>query len=122
MAHTTQNGTMTEKNGNCRPTMAERCNSSMPVTPLSAIIGVPNPPKATGAVLAMSDKPEAASGLKPNCIRIAAVTATGVPKPAAPSKKAPKEKAIRMTWMRGSGASEARLPRRISNNPLLTVS
>ena len=33
---------------------------------------------------------------------MAAVTATGVPKPAAPSKKAPKEKAISSSWMRRS--------------------
>ena len=68
---------------------------SMPVTPDRAMMGVPSAPKATGAVLAMSDNPEAASGPKPRPMRIAAVTATGVPKPAAPSKNAPKEKAIR---------------------------
>ena len=37
----------------------------------------------------MSESPEAASGGKPIPIRIAAVTATGVPNPAAPSKNAP---------------------------------
>ena len=42
-----------------------------------------------------SDKPEAASGEKPKPINIAAVTATGVPKPAAPSKNAPKLKAMK---------------------------
>ena len=64
--------------------------------------GVPNAPKATGAVLAISDRPDAASGEKPRPIRMAAVTATGVPKPAAPSKKAPKQKAISKSWMRRS--------------------
>ena len=54
------------------------------------MIGVPSAPNATGAVLAISDRPDAASGEKPRPIRIAAVTATGVPKPAAPSKNAPK--------------------------------
>ena len=54
------------------------------------MIGVPSAPKATGAVLAMSDRPDAASGVKPRPISIAPVTATGVPKPAAPSKNAPK--------------------------------
>jgi hypothetical protein len=102
--------------------MAESLCRSKPVTALRAMMGVPNEPKATGAVLAINDRPQADSGRKPRRIRIAEVTATGVPKPAAPSKKAPKEKAIRMTWMRGSGASVARLPRRTSNRPRSTVS
>ena len=52
-------------------------------------IGVPSAPKATGAVLAIRDSPAAASGEKPRPISIAPVTATGVPKPDAPSKNAP---------------------------------
>ena len=59
------------------------------MTPARAMIGVPSAPKATGAVLAMSERPEAASGRKPSPMRMAAVTATGVPNPAAPSKNAP---------------------------------
>src|SRR5438270_4061193 len=43
-AHTTQNGTMSEKNGNCRPTIAPRRNGSMPVTLASPAIGVPSAP------------------------------------------------------------------------------
>ena len=54
------------------------------------MIGVPNAPKATGAVFAIKDNPDAARGVNPNPMRIAPVTATGVPKPDAPSKKAPK--------------------------------
>ena len=92
-AQTSQNGTITEKNGSCRPTIALSSSRSRPVTLCSAMIGVPSAPKATGAVLAMSDRPEAASGVKPRPIRIAPVTATGVPKPAAPSKNAPKQNA-----------------------------
>jgi hypothetical protein len=42
--------------------------------------------------MAISESPAAASGLNPSPIMIAAVTATGVPKPAAPSKNAPKAK------------------------------
>ena len=76
-----QNGTITEKNGSCRPTMPLSSCRSRPVTAASAMMGVPSAPKATGAVLAMSDKPDAASGLKPRPMSIAAVTATGVPKP-----------------------------------------
>ena len=52
-------------------------------------------PKATVAVLANSAMAAEVSGEKPRPISMAAHTATGVPKPAAPSKKAPKQKGIR---------------------------
>jgi hypothetical protein len=96
-AATTQKGTMSANTGSCRPTMAERAWRSRPVTPESAMIGVPSAPKATGAVFAISERLDAASGAKPSWIRSAAVTATGVPKPAAPSKKAPMQNAIPIT-------------------------
>ena len=73
--------------------MAPSVISLRPVVLPSTTIGVPSAPKATGAVLAMRVRPEAASGEKPRPIRIAPVTATGVPNPAAPSKNAPNEKA-----------------------------
>src|SRR6266404_1038518 len=78
IAQTTQNGTINEKNGSWRPTIWDKMTSLMPVTLLRAMIGVPSAPKATGAVLAIRDRPEAASGLKPSWIRIDAVTETGV--------------------------------------------
>ena len=53
---------------------------------------------------------------------MAEVTATGVPNPAAPSKKAPNENAIRITCTRGSGARVPKLFRKISNKPRRTVS
>ena len=45
-------------------------------------------PEGDRSRVAMSDSPDAASGDDPQPMRIAAVTATGVPNPAAPSKKA----------------------------------
>ena len=66
----------------------------MPVTPCSAMIGVPSAPNATGAVFAISDSADASSGGNPSPISIAPVTATGVPNPAAPSKNAPKQNAM----------------------------
>ena len=93
-AQISQNGTSTEKNGSCRPTIADSASSSRPVTLASVMTGVPSAPYATGAVFAIRDRPDAASGEKPSPMRIAPVTATGVPNPAAPSKKAPKAKAI----------------------------
>jgi len=43
-AQISQNGTMSEKNGNCRPTIAPSRNGSMPVTCESPAIGVPSAP------------------------------------------------------------------------------
>ena len=94
MTQTSQNGMIKANSGNCRPTMALRSLSGKPVTPASAMMGVPSAPKATGAVLPISDNPAAGSGLKPRPISIAAEIATGVPNPAAPSTNAPKQKAI----------------------------
>ncbi len=39
-----QNGTISEKNGNCRPTIAPSRNGSMPVTEDRPAIGVPSAP------------------------------------------------------------------------------
>ena len=44
MAHTSQNGTITEKKGSCRPTIALNWSSGKPVTRANAMIGVPNAP------------------------------------------------------------------------------
>ena len=121
-AATSQNGTTSEKNGSCRPTMPLSSCRSRPVTADSAMMGVPSAPKATGAVLAMSDRPEAASGRKPSPISMAAVTATGVPNPAAPSKKAPRQKAMNSTCSRRSSltamierCSTAKSPRSLAS-------
>ena len=70
-------------------------------------MGAPSAPNATVAVSARSDMPAAASGEKPSPISIAALTATGVPKPAAPSKKAPKQKAMSRSCMPPVGGDRA---------------
>ena len=44
--------------------------------------------------LAISDSPEAARRQKPRPIHVGPITATGVPKPEAPSREAPNENAI----------------------------
>ena len=121
IAQINQNGTMTEKNGNCRPTIALSCSSGNPVTFAKAIIGVPSAPKATGAVLPINAMPEASNGLKPRPISIAAEMATGVPNPAAPSIKAPKLKAIIKACKRSSLARLAIVARITSNCPVSTV-
>ena len=65
-----------------------------PMTPPSATIGIPIVPNATGAVFATRQRPAAYRGRNPNPTRVAPAIATGAPKPAAPSMKAPKQKAI----------------------------
>ena len=70
----------------------------------------------------MSERPDAASGEKPSPIRIAPVTATGVPNPPAPSKKAPKAKATSSSCSRRSLVMPATDCWRVANHPFSTVS
>ena len=53
---TSHAGTSSDTNGSCRPAMAPSVNAGMSVTAPSVRMGVPMAPKATGAVLAMSDR------------------------------------------------------------------
>ena len=92
------------------------------MTVWSARIGVPSAPKATGAVFAMSESPDAVSGLKPRPMSNAPVTATGVPNPAAPSKNAPNENATSRSCKRASVVTRVMLWRRIANSPRSAVS
>src|SRR5260221_11980904 len=48
-AQISQNGTIREKKGNCRPTIEPSRNGSIPVTLESPAIGVPSAPQATDA-------------------------------------------------------------------------
>src|ERR1700689_3457680 len=65
-ANINQNGISTEKNGSWRPTITLSDASGSPVTPASATTGVPSAPNATGAVLAITERPDASSGGKPS--------------------------------------------------------
>ena len=121
-AQISQNGIIKEKIGNCLPTIAEIAMTSYPWTVASVMIGVPNAPKATGAVFAIKDNTDAASGENPSPIKIAAVTATGVPKPAAPSKKAPNANAIKSSCKRRSSVILAIEFCNILKEPFFSVS
>src|SRR6266567_7393303 len=101
-AQISQNGTITENRGNWRPTIAPNMLKSSWVDCCRPVIGAPSAPKATGAVLAISDSPAAARGEKPRLMRIDPVIATGVPKPDDPSKKAPTANAISNSCSRRS--------------------
>ena len=82
---------------------------------------MPIEPKATGAVFATSASTAAEIGSKPRPASIAALIATGAPKPAMPSTSAPKQKATRRAWMRRSSVRRARERRMTSKSPLATV-
>ena len=81
---------------------------------MAPAIGVPAAPNETGVELRIRVDMAAASGGKPSPTRSGAARAAGVPKPAAPSIKAPKSQPMMMTWMRRSVVT----PR----NPWLMVS
>ena len=79
------------------------------------------PGTAPGAVLAMSATPAPQSGVKPRPTSMAAAMATGVPKPAVPSMKQLKAKAMSRAWRRRSSVSLASESLMISNSPDSTV-
>ena len=91
------------------------------MTVARVMIGVARAPKATGAVLAMSATAAALIGWKPIAMSITTVMATGVPKPASASSRAPKQKAMMIAWIRWSGLTLANERRRTSKWPLATV-
>jgi len=53
MVRTSQNGIKTESRGRIRPQVPLSASTSSPVTALKVRSGVPIPPQATGAVLAI---------------------------------------------------------------------
>src|ERR1700759_3360360 len=87
-------GIRKEKGTDWTPIALPRVMVSMPEEADRPMIGAPMAPKATVAVLANNAMAAEVRGEKPRPIIMAAQTATGVPKPAAPSKKAPKQKQI----------------------------
>src|ERR1700760_1080315 len=93
--HSMKKGIRNEKGTDWMPIALPRVMASMPEEDTRPWIGAPMAPKATVAVLANSAIAAEVRGEKPKPINMADTTATGVPKPAAPSKKAPKQKAIK---------------------------
>ena len=62
IVRTSQNGMMSERIGKILPAVALRAWTSSPVTLLRVRIGVPIPPQATGAVLAIKQSKAASNG------------------------------------------------------------
>ena len=85
-------------------------------------MGVPSAPKATGAVLKMRVKVSASSAGMPIMMSSALVMATGVPKPAMPSSRHPKQKPITTSTTRRSfGRLASSHSRNASNRPEITA-
>ena len=83
--------------------MSSRMNgTSRSVSVPAVVMGMATAPKATGAVLASSTTVAVLSGVRPSARIIVAVMATGAPNPASASSRPPKQKAMRMAWMRRS--------------------
>ena len=102
--------------------MAPSVSGSSPVILASVVIGTAMAPKATGAVLATRATDAALTGRIPTAMSMTAVTATGVPKPASASSRAPKQKAMRTAWTRWSGESDPNARRRTRSYPVSSVS
>ena len=98
---------MNENGGRIRPTIAFSSCVGRPVTPFRTRIGLPTPPHATGAVFARRHSVAAWKCGKPRPMRNEPAIATGAPPPPVPSRKAPKQKAIRITCSRRSDESPA---------------
>ena len=86
-------------------------------------MGMAIAPKATGAVLATSAVMADRMGGRPRATSIAPVMATGAPKPASASSRAPKQNAMSMACTRMSPRPTAlKVARTSSIRPLMTVS
>ena len=102
--------------------MAPSWSAGRPVTWPSTVTGAPRAPNATGAVLKISVKVSASSGGKPTRISSALVIATGVPKPAMPSSRQPKQNPITTRTMRRSFGRWSRTQsRKASKRPEATA-
>jgi len=101
--------------------MAPRSPTGSFVTVASVVIGTASAPKATGAVFATNATVAALSGRKPSAMSMTELIATGVPKPARASIRAPKQKAMMIAWIRWSSLIEAKDRRSTSKWPVSTV-
>src|SRR5215831_14059629 len=111
-------GTKREIGAQMRPTPALNRSRGSPVVTASVVIGIAIDPNATGAVFASRQIAAALNGEKPSPVSMAAATATGVPKPAAPSMNAPNAKAISSACSLGSVVRCPMESFRMSNLPV----
>src|SRR5712691_1163683 len=108
---------MRDTGAQIRPTAALRRSRGKPVVVASVNTGVAIEPKATGAVLASKQIAAAKKGENSKPASIAAATATGVPKPAAPSMNAPNANAMSSACTRRSRDNPPTESFQLSNCP-----
>ena len=84
-------------------------------------MGIAIAPKATGAVSATRATAAALSGLTPRPTSMIPQMATGVPKPARASSRAPKQNAIITTCTRRSSDTRAKARRSTAKYPVASV-
>ncbi len=131
MMKTSASGTKSASTGVWWPTRAPSLSwvkapdwlgSTAPVVTVESVtIGVARAPNATGAVLATRARVAALSGRNPSAISITLLMATGVPKPARASIRAPKQNAMMIACTRMSSLTVANERRSTSKCPVSTV-
>ena len=121
--HTSKKGTLAATIGKvvlvARDTPSAVTPSSLNVSTIAT--GIPIAPHAPAAALATKHSIAACNGLKPSAASITLQMAIGTPKPAAPSKNAPKQKPISNNWMRWSAETMVSEPLMTSILPVATV-
>ena len=119
---TRMSGTTSARSGVWRPTIAPRSSLGRLVSGASVMIGTAIAPKATGAVLATSATEAALIGWKPRPMSMTEQIATGVPKPARASSRAPKQKAMMTACTRWSSLRRPNERRMTAKCPLRSSS
>ena len=104
-----QKGRIRVRTGSWWTTMRPISTGSTPDVCPAVTIGMPMLPKATGALLASRQRLAAYSGWNPSPTSIPVVIATGAPKPAHPSRNAPKQNAISSACKRRSAVMDSML-------------
>ena len=94
---------------------------SIPVMEASVVVGMPMEPNIVGTVLAIRQERIASTGPRPTAMSIDAGMATAVPKPAMPSRNAPKHQPMRRTSTRLSDETEQSIALIVSMPAVWTV-
>ena len=105
----------------CSAWVVESWMASMPVMEARVVVGMPMEPNMVGTPLAMRQARMAVTGWMPSATSMLAGMATAVPKPAMPSRKAPKHQAMSSVRTRLSLETEHSMCLMVSMAPVCTV-
>ena len=121
MTTTAMNGIMNETTSWISATFPAISTDGIPVILDMVFVGTPTEPKAVGVELMIRQETIERIGSNPRPTRMPAGIATAVPKPAIPSMKLPKPKAIRSIRMRRSVETPASMALIFSMAPVFSV-